>query len=565
MRSKIDNLTFYATILVVIKMKSNILIKKIICIFSIIVAFLFLFFTATVVLHPTRYIKCSTDTLTVYKTHLEDGEAVVEKVQIPKGTKVKIYEKKDKSSTIVYNSNKFTVDNKNLTKHFEDAIQTDYVYCRRLVNLREDKGGKLSKTIVKKGEKIKVLSIDKNDWDQETGKVKWYKVSKDNKPYYVSGEYVETSKKLALKNYANNISYSTYWDDYYKDGYSKDAYISQVDYKPQKKQSYENNVMPDKVKAIHVSMNNFINNKEYIEKLKGINTVIVEVKNDEGDIFYDSDVCDTYLSDPDLAISNTVVSKKDLKKVIKEYKKKGFYCISRIVAFKDPVFAQENPKESLTDKNNNLVIYNNQYWPSAYSRKAWMYNVDIAKECADFGFNEIQFDYVRFPDGTANSETKLNFHNTYHESKVSAVQGFLQYAKEELSPKSVYVAADIFAWPIVACDDQDIGQFLPAIANVVDVVSPMPYLDHFAAGSFGIAYPVQAPYDTLASFTKISNVQLKGIKYASKYRTWIQGYDMNAKKLKQQIKALKDNKYPDYMVWLVSGDENDIEKIKNGF
>ena len=93
----------------------------------------------------------------------------------------------------------------------------------------------------------------------------------------------------------------------------------------------------------------------------------------------------------------------------------------------------------------------------------------------------------------------------------------------------------------------------------------MPYLDHFAAGSFGIAYPVQAPYDTLASFTKISNVQLKGIKYASKYRTWIQGYDMNAKKLKQQIKALKDNKYPDYMVWLVSGDENDIEKIKNGF
>lgn len=549
----------------VIKMKKSIFYKKIICIFSITVAFLFLLFTAAVVLHPTRYIKCSANTLTVYKTYLEDGEAVVDKVQIPKGTKVKVYEKKDKTSIIVYNKNKFTVNNKNLTKHFEDAIQTDYVYCRRLVNLRESKGGKLSKAIVKKGEKIKVLSIDQNDWDEKTGKIRWYKISKNNKSYYVSGEYVETSKKLALKNYANNISYSTYWDDYYKDGYAKDAYISQVDYKPQKKQSYKGNVMPDTVKAIHVSMNNFVNNQSYIENLKGINTVIVEAKNDEGSIFYDSNVCDEYLSDPDLAVENTVVSKKELKKIIKKYRKKGIYCVSRIVAFKDPVFAKDNPKESLTDKHDNLVVYNNQYWPSAYSRKAWMYNVAIAKECADLGFNEIQFDYVRFPDGTANSEINLDFHNTYKESKVAAVQGFLQYAKEELSPKGVYVAADIFAWPIVACDDQDIGQFLPAIANVVDVVSPMPYLDHFAKGSFGIDDPVQAPYDTLAAFTKISNVQLKGIKHASKYRTWIQGYDMTSRELKQQIKGLKNNKQPDYMVWLVSGDESDINKIKNGF
>lgn len=549
----------------VIKMKKSIFYKKIICIFSITVAFLFLLFTATVVLHPTRYIKCSANTLTVYKTYLEDGEAVVDKVQIPKGTKVKVYEKKDKTSIIVYNKNKFTVNNKNLTKHFEDAIQTDYVYCRRLVNLRESKGGKLSKAIVKKGEKIKVLSINQNDWDEKTGKIRWYKISKNNKSYYVSGEYVETSKKLALKNYANNISYSTYWDDYYKDGYAKDAYISQVDYKPQKKQSYKGNVMPDTVKAIHVSMNNFVNNQSYIENLKGINTVIVEAKNDEGSIFYNSNVCDEYLSDPDLAVGNTVVSKKELKKIIKKYREKGIYCVSRIVAFKDPVFAKDNPKESLTDKHDNLVVYNNQYWPSAYSRKAWMYNVAIAKECADLGFNEIQFDYVRFPDGTATSEINLDFHNTYKESKVAAVQGFLQYAKEELSPKGVYVAADIFAWPIVACDDQDIGQFLPAIANVVDVVSPMPYLDHFAKGSFGIDDPVQAPYDTLAAFTKISNVQLKGIKHAPKYRTWIQGYDMTSRELKQQIKGLKDNKQPDYMVWLVSGDESDINKIKNGF
>ena len=133
--------------------------------------------------------------------------------------------------------------------------------------------------------------------------------------------------------------------------------------------------------------------------------------------------------------------------------------------------------------------------------------------------NEIQFDYVRFPDGTASANSKLNFHNTYKESKAAAIQGFLQYAKEELSPKHVYVAADMFAWPIVACDDQDIGQFLPAIANVVDIICPMPYLDHFSNGSFNIDDPVEKPYDTLYAFTKISDEQLKSIKYPSKYLT----------------------------------------------
>ena len=376
---------------------------------------------------------------------------------------------------------------------------------------------------------------------------------------------MESSRKLALKKYDQAISYSTYWDDYYKDGYSKDAYTSQIDYKPIKKETYNENPMPKHVKAIHVSMDNFINNQKYIEKLKDINTIIVETKNDEGSILYASDVCKDYLSDPSLAINNAMISKKDLTKIIKEYKKKGFYCISRIVTFKDAVFAMENPKESLTDKSGSLVMHNNQYWPSAYSRKAWMYNVELAKECADLGFNEIQFDYVRFPDGTASANSKLNFHNTYKESKVAAIQGFLEYAKEELSPKHVYVAADMFAWPIVACDDQDIGQFLPAIANVVDVICPMPYLDHFSSGSFGIEDPVENPYDTLYAFTKISNEQLKSIKYPAKYRTWIQGYNIDADGVKQEIKALKDTNYPDYMVWLASGDKKDIDKIKKGF
>ena len=133
---------------------------------------------------------------------------------------------------------------------------------------------------------------------------------------------MESSRKLALKKYDQAISYSTYWDDYYKDGYSKDAYTSQIDYKPIKKEIYKENSMPKHVKSVHVSMDNFINNQKYIEKLKNINTIIVETKNDEGSVLYASDVCKDYLSDPSQATNNAMISKKNLTKIIKEYKKR---------------------------------------------------------------------------------------------------------------------------------------------------------------------------------------------------------------------------------------------------
>lgn len=127
----------------------------------IIVAFLFLLTLAANSLHPTRYIKCDTNKLTVEKAHLEDGEAVIEKIKIPKGTKVKVHQKQEHSSIIIYNHDKLKVKNSNLANSFDEATHLDYVYCRRLVNLREEKGGKLSKVIVKKGEKVKVESTIK--------------------------------------------------------------------------------------------------------------------------------------------------------------------------------------------------------------------------------------------------------------------------------------------------------------------------------------------------------------------------------------------------------------------
>ncbi len=194
-----------------------------------------------------------------------------------------------------------------------------------------------------------------------------------------------------------------------------------------------------------------------------------------------------------------------------------------------------------------------------------MYNVKIAEEIAPY-VNEIQFDYVRFPDGTLQNtlDKTGDFKNTYDESKTAAIQGFLQYARDILSEENTYISADLFAWPIVVKDDQDIGQFLPAVANVVDVVSPMPYLDHFSLGAMDIEDPTKAPEETLEKFSTITKTQLASIEDPAIYRPWIQGYSNEAKDMEDQIDGIEKIGYHDYLVWSGAGNMEDIEARLSG-
>lgn len=542
-------------------------------ILSIIIIALIIFLMPVVkdIIHPTKYIYSNTNTLTVTIPYLVDGEADEETLEIPRGTQVSVKKQEKKTSIIKYEGKEITISNENLVNTLEESIQVDVVYPRRLVNLREKKGGKLSDEVVTKGEKVKVVDIDIEDWDENTGYINWYKIKKNKKTYYLSGQYVETDKSLVDSNYAQGIQYSTYWDEYYGEGYSKDAYIDQIDYKPQKVVEYQDNPLRTDINAVHISLENLINNKDYYINLKDttrINALVVEVKGDSGAIFYDSQVAKEYLSNPEKALDSSLISLQELSNLFEELQDKGFYMIARIVTFKDALFASQNPKESFTDTSGNLVLHNDEYWPSAYSRKAWMYNVAIAKEVAQCNVNEIQFDYVRFPDGTLSDtlNNTIDLHNKYNESKTSALQGFCMYAKEELKQYQVYVAADLFAWPVVAQDDQDIGQFLPAIANAVDIVSPMPYTDHFSAGAMGIVDPTAAPQETLYQFSLITKKTLSTFENNVIYRTWIQGYgDFGPNEMIAQIQGIQSAGYSGYMVWDGSGDSDIIEPRKDGF
>lgn len=520
-------------------------------------------------IHPIRYIYSKENTLQVSVPYIVDGEAAEKKFSIPRGTAVRLSEKKEKESTFQYEGMQISLDNRYLKNTLEECIQIDTVYPRRLINLREKKDGPLCDEIVKKGESVQVTKVDLDDLDQTTGEIRWYQIEKDGKKYWLNGKYVETDKDLATKNWNTDITYSTYWDEYYGEGYSKDAYIDQIDYKPTQTVEYEDNSLLTNCNAVHISLENMIQNKEYylnLNKETGVNAYVVELKGDAGYLWYDSKAADEYLNDPKQAKSNVLASMDELKDLIKEFQDQGYYIIGRIVTFKDQIFALQNSKESITDNSGNLIVHNDEYWPSAYSRKAWMYNVAIAKEVADCGVNEIQFDYVRFPDGLSASMDSIDLKNTYDESKTAALQGFLQYAKEELEPYHVYVAADVFAWPLVAQDDQDIGQFYLAIANSVDVICPMPYSDHFSAGAMGIEDPGSDPGKVLEEYTRLADKEMKELENPPVYRSWIQAYgDLTPDQIKAQIKGINDSGYEGYMVWYGFGNPEDLDSNKTGY
>ena len=521
-------------------------------------------------LHPTMYIAYPENAMEVKIPHKHRGEIEEETIYITRGSEVELRESGESQSTIRYDGNEFQIDNEYLVSSLDECVQIKYVYPRRLVNLRKEKNGELSDKIVKKGEQVEVVSVSGKDLDLETGAVKWYQVSKGKKTYWLSGYYVETSEELALQNHANAVVYSTFWDQFYGEDYSKDAYINQVDYKPFLQSTYEDNPIIPNINAMHTNLESLMKNKEYFLSLKDnsdINALVVEVKSDEGILWYKSNVPKKYMDDPSICLSYTVANRSEMRKTFKEFQDAGYYMIARIVTFKDPIFAQQDQEAALMDIEGNLLYHNHSYWPSAYSRQAWMYNVDIAKEVAQCHVNEIQFDYVRFPDGTLqnNLDGYIDFKNEYDESKVAALQGFLMYAKEELVPYEVYMGADLFAWPIVANDDQDIGQFLPAVATVADVISPMPYTDHFTPGSMGIDDLTKAPKATLYRFSSLVRRQLEKIDSTCIYRTWIQGYDFEPKDIVKQIEGINKAGYQGYMVWkTATGLPDAVEEVREG-
>lgn len=275
-----------------------------------------------------------------------------------------------------------------------------------------------------------------------------------------------------------------------------------------------------------------------------LNAVVIDVKDDHGNITYQSTL-------PKVAeMGNSVAYIKDLDALLQRLDREGIYAIARIVVFKDPALGKNRP---------DLVILGpsglpwrdriHATWADPYNREVWAYNVAVAKEAAARGFQEIQFDYVRFPsDGNLDG---LVYPAATGEKRSRVIADFLAYARRELEPLGAFVSADVFGLVTSAADDLGIGQYWEELAPSVDYMSPMVYPSHYALRSYGLPDPDAAPYETV--YRAMQDALRRTAGTGARIRPWLQDFTLrnryDANMVRAQIKAVQDSGLDEWMLW----------------
>lgn len=284
-----------------------------------------------------------------------------------------------------------------------------------------------------------------------------------------------------------------------------------------------------------------------------LNAVVIDVKNDEGRL--------TYRPGPDTAveIGACVGYIQDLPGLVAKLKDHQIYTIARIAAFKDPVLAKARPELALRYKNGSPVAEGGgPAWVNPYEPQVWSYLEEIALDAAEAGFDEVQFDYVRFPTGRSMDQVDYG-PSAGDRSKSDAIAGFLESAAASLHAQQVLVSADVFGTVIDSSTDaQLIGQDYLRLAEIVDCICPMVYPSHYASGAFGLEVPDAAPYDTVLGALRRSGTALSQAEKEVRVRAWLQDFtatwvpghlDYGAEELRAQINAVYSAGYTDWLLW----------------
>jgi len=245
----------------------------------------------------------------------------------------------------------------------------------------------------------------------------------------------------------------------------------------------------------------------------------------------------------------------DVKALTDSVKAHGIVPIARIVAFKDPVAAQINP--AWTIRREDSSVWRDKEglaWVNAHRHEVWEYNLSVAEELVDLGFEEIQWDYIRFPE-PYRSLPKQVFPGATR-SKPDALAEFLELARERLGKKGVRSTADIFGLVTTVRGALEVGQWWEKLSPVTDVLLPMVYPSHYPRGSLGVARPNAEPYRIIKialDSARVRDVKL-GITQAEHVRPWIQAFSLGQPKygpeeIKAQKQAAYDAGYHGWVLW----------------
>lgn len=292
-----------------------------------------------------------------------------------------------------------------------------------------------------------------------------------------------------------------------------------------------------------------------------INGLVINVKDDNGYVTYKSNV------EIVKNINNNVpISIKDINKMLSVLKEYDIYTIGRIVTFKDKHFAKLSPEHSIKLKSGGVWLDPNSGnipWINPFDKYVWDYNVAIAKEAALLGFDEIQFDYVRFPDGARKYNPITEFPGRLDRDKDENIAQFLEYAKKELEPYKVNIGADVFGITTRTWDDypEDIGQTWILMGKYVDNMAPMVYPSHYSTGWYNLDNPNAHPYLVVKGAMQEALEKNASMQSPPSIRPWIQDFDWKDIKygpneVRDQIIAAKELGIDEYMVWNPSNSYN---------
>lgn len=288
-----------------------------------------------------------------------------------------------------------------------------------------------------------------------------------------------------------------------------------------------------------------------------LNAMVIDIKNDEGDL-----TCEMGLdSAEELGACAGYIA--DIEGLMAKLKDHDIYTIARIVCFKDPHLAAGRQELALRKPDGTLVAdAGGLAFVNPCRREVWEYIVDVAVGAARLGFDEVQFDYVRFPVGE--DADAADYGEGVKETKEQTITEFLTYAADRLHGEGIVLGADIFGTIIGSETDAGrVGQDYPSVASVVDVVCPMVYPSHYAAGSFGLDVPDAHPYETIRGALEWSVRELQSVDPGRRavVRPWLQSFTATwvpghipygEKEIREQIRAVYDAGYEEWILWNAS-------------
>lgn len=298
-------------------------------------------------------------------------------------------------------------------------------------------------------------------------------------------------------------------------------------------------------KGIHVTFS-YASSRERWQKILSLventqlNAIQLDVKDESGRIGYASNV----------ELAREIGAAKDIlpiREMLAELRDRGIYSVARIVVTRDPVLAKKKPEYMVKMPNGKPL--GGGIWVNPRSPDVWKYNVDLAKEAYELGFDEVQFDYIRFPEGKA--AWSADYGSEDNRSRVEVIRDFFQYARRELGWNKRLSAA-VFGFTGYAKDDLKIGQRPERLGPYLDYMSPMVYPSHYSPGNYGYANPNANPYGivdkSLNDFERLLETT------GCRLRPWLQAFTLGPppygrKEIRAQIEATEKHGINTWLLW----------------